>query len=102
MSQTNVVSGFAKLTQLFLFILFCLRATPGLAEDYFSPDFIETRGNITRDIDISLFSKTDGQVPGVYHVEIYLNGNYVETRDISFVGNESALSQRAARLDGYG
>ena len=99
MSQTNVVSGFAKLTQLFLFILFCLRATPGLAEDYFSPDFIETRGNITRDIDISLFSKTDGQVPGVYHVEIYLNGNYVETRDISFVGNESALSPTLKRED---
>jgi outer membrane usher protein len=32
-------------------------------------------------------------------VEIYLNGNYVETRDISFVGNESALSPTLKRED---
>jgi hypothetical protein len=62
MSQTNVVSGFAKLTQLFLFI-FLFTRTPGLAEDYFSPDFIETRGNIQGTLIYPFLAKPTGRFP---------------------------------------
>ena len=92
MLQLNAVSGFATLTKLSVLIYLFTHTSTVLAEDYFSPDFIETRGNIPRDIDISRFSRTDGQVPGVYHVDVYLNGNYIESRDISFLGKESELA----------
>lgn len=99
MLQVNTLSGCAKLTQLSLLFYLCLRIPAGLADDYFVPDFIETRGHIPRDIDISRFSKADGQVPGVYHVDIYLNGNYVDSRDITFIGNENDLSPVLTRAD---
>lgn len=92
MLQLNAVSGFATLTKLSVLIYLFTHTSTVLAEDYFSPDFIETRGNIPRDIDISRFSRTDGQVSGVYHVDVYLNGNYIESRDISFLGKESELA----------
>lgn len=91
MLHLNTVSHIIRLTRLSFLIFLCTLAPAVLAEDYFSPEFIETRGNIPRDIDISRFSKTDGQVPGVYHVDIYLNGNYIESRDISFVSRGSTL-----------
>lgn len=95
----NTASGLANLTKLSVLLYLCTHIPTVLAEDYFSPDFIETRGNIPRDIDISRFSKTDGQVPGIYHVDVYLNGKYIESRDISFVGKESALAPTLTQVD---
>lgn len=117
MLQFNTMSGCAKLTQLAALIYLCIYVPALLAEDYFAPDFIETRGNLPRDVDISRFSKADGQMPGVYHVDVYLNGNYVDSRDIVFVSHESDLmpvlspcrfyamgreAKCAAQLDGVG
>ncbi|HBR6925111.1 TPA: fimbrial biogenesis outer membrane usher protein [Klebsiella pneumoniae] len=99
MLHFNAVSGFAKLIKLSVLIYLCTHISAVLAEDYFSPDFIETRGNISRYIDISRFSKTDGQIPGIYRVNVYLNGNYIESRDISFVGKESALAPALTPAD---
>ncbi|WP_395034167.1 MULTISPECIES: fimbria/pilus outer membrane usher protein [Klebsiella] len=99
MLHVNAVSGYVKLTQLSVLIYLCMHAPVLLAEDYFAPDFIETRGNVPRDIDISRFSKADGQIPGVYHVDVYLNGSYVDSRDITFIGNESDLVPVLTRAD---
>lgn len=99
MLQLNTVSGFATLTKLSVMVYLFTQASTVLAEDYFSPDLIETRGNIPRDIDISRFSKTDGQVPGIYHIDVYLNGNYIESRDISFLGKESELAPSLTYAD---
>ena len=65
MLQFNAMSGCAKLTQLAALIFLCIYVPALLAEDYFAPDFIETRGNLPRDVDISRFSKADGQMAGV-------------------------------------
>lgn len=99
MRHANAVSGFAKLTQLSAFVYLCTHMPAALAEDYFSPDFIETRSDTPRDIDISRFSKTDGQVPGNYHVNVYLNGNYIESRDITFIGNDSDLAPQLTHAE---
>lgn len=99
MIQFNAMSGCAKLTQLAALIFLCIYVPALLAEDYFAPDFIETRGNLPRDVDISRFSKADGQMPGVYHVDVYLNGNYVDSRDIVFVSHESDLMPVLTRAD---
>lgn len=99
MLHLNTVSHIARLTKLSVFISLYAPVPAAFAEDYFSPDFIETRGNIPRDIDISRFSKTDGQVPGVYHVDIYLNGSYIESRDISFVSSGSTLNPVLTHAD---
>jgi outer membrane usher protein len=99
MLQFNTMSGCAKLTQLAALIYLCIYVPALLAEDYFAPDFIETRGNLPRDVDISRFSKADGQMPGVYHVDVYLNGNYVDSRDIVFVSHESDLMPVLTRAD---
>ena len=99
MLQFNAMSGCAKLTQLAALIYLCIYVPALLAEDYFAPDFIETRGNLPRDVDISRFSKADGQMPGVYHVDVYLNGNYVDSRDIVFVSHESDLMPVLTRAD---
>lgn len=99
MLQFNTMSGCAKLTQLAALIYLCIYVPALLAEDYFAPDFIETRGNLPRDVDISRFSKADGQMPGVYHVDVYLNGNYVDSRDIVFVSHGSDLMPVLTRAD---
>lgn len=95
----NSVSNFARLSKLSFLIYIFTHTTVALAEDYFSPDFIETRGTTPRDIDISRFSKADGQMPGVYHVGIFMNGNYVESRDINFLGKEQDLVPVLTRAD---
>ncbi|HAT1608106.1 TPA: fimbria/pilus outer membrane usher protein [Raoultella planticola] len=64
--------------------LFSLSVSETMADDYFSPDSIEIRGNVSRDIDLSQFSHTGGQAPGIYRVAIYLNGTYVTEREVTF------------------
>lgn len=61
------------------------------AEEYFSPDSIEVRGNVSRDIDLSQFSHKGGQAPGIYSVSIYLNGSYITERDVKFTVNAGKL-----------
>lgn len=99
MFHVNSISGFAKLTQLSTFIYLCTHIPAAVADDYFSPDFIETRGNIPQDIDISRFNKGNGQVPGVYLVDVYVNGNFLESRNISFIDNESGLKPELTRAE---
>lgn len=80
MLQVNTLSGCAKLTQLSLLFYLCLRIPAGLADDYFVPDFIETRGHIPRDIDISRFSKADGRFP-VFIMSIFISTGTTSTHE---------------------
>ncbi|HDT6566774.1 TPA: fimbrial biogenesis outer membrane usher protein [Enterobacter cloacae] len=84
MKYINTISSCAKLTKISLFVCLFSNTSNVLADDYFSPDFIETRDNIPRDIDISRFREPEGQAPGIYHVDVYLNGNYIDSRDVTF------------------
>ncbi|MGU3414163.1 fimbria/pilus outer membrane usher protein [Enterobacteriaceae bacterium C34A] len=99
MHSVNTSGRFFNLSKLSALVYFCTNVATAYAEDYFSPDFIEMRGNMPRDIDISRFSKPDGQVPGNYHVDVYLNGNFIATRDIQFNSKESGLTAVLTRAD---
>lgn len=63
---------------------------PVLARDYFNPSAIDLR-NGGQAADLSSFAETGGQAPGVYHVNIYVNGEQAETRDVNFVSEEGKL-----------
>lgn len=91
MQYINTLSLFFKLSNTSLLVCLFVYTANVLAEDYFSPDFIETRDNIPRDIDISRFRKSEGQLPGIYHVDIYVNGNYIDSRDVTFLDKDSDL-----------
>lgn len=55
-------------------------------------------------IDLSPFADVGGQLPGVYRVDIYLNGNRVDTRDVTFVASAAGLQPEltARQLADYG
>lgn len=61
-----------------------------LARDYFNPNAIDLRngGNVA---DLSDFSEAGGQAPGIYHVNIYVNGEHADTDDINFVREDGKL-----------
>ncbi|KAA8995380.1 fimbrial biogenesis usher protein [Affinibrenneria salicis] len=52
------------------------------AELFFNPAFLSSDPSTVADL--SRFEQGKGQVPGVYHVDVYLNDEYVETRNIRF------------------
>src|SRR5471032_168611 len=60
------------------------------AEDYFNPLALELNESETG-IDTDRFAVSGGQLPGVYLVDIYLNGNKVDTRKVTFVDNDGKL-----------
>ncbi|MBV6694002.1 fimbria/pilus outer membrane usher protein [Serratia quinivorans] len=55
------------------------------AEDYFNPAALEIQDPAQQPVDLSRFVEAGGQMPGVYRVDIYLNGNRVDTRNVTFV-----------------
>ncbi|MBB1201598.1 fimbrial biogenesis outer membrane usher protein [Enterobacteriaceae bacterium 89] len=99
MLSVNTSGRFFKISKLSALVYFATSFTPASAEDYFSPDFIEVRGNMPRDIDISRFSKPEGQVPGSYPVDVYLNGNFIVSRTIQFTDKDGKLTPMLTRDD---
>lgn len=65
-------------------LLFVLGAGPGVAEEYFDPAMLN--GGAGQSVsDLSVFQGGAGQLPGVYRVDVFLNGKPVDKRDIRFV-----------------
>lgn len=54
------------------------------ARDYFNPALLEIDNPDQRGVDLSVFEEGDTQAPGKYRVDIYVNREMVETRDIDF------------------
>lgn len=52
------------------------------ADNYFNPAFLSDDPNAVADL--SHFEKSDHQAPGNYHVDIYLNDQFVATEDVKF------------------
>lgn len=87
---------------------FCLASGLLHAEEYFDPDLVEVAAPEQTVSDLSNFN-AGSQAPGVYHVDLYVNGEMRESRDVTFrtdkksgdkVGLEPCLSR--AELDSYG
>ncbi|WP_406909110.1 fimbria/pilus outer membrane usher protein [Klebsiella oxytoca] len=55
------------------------------ARDYFNPAALELTSDANSTLDLEQFSVDGGQLPGIYKVDIYLNGTWVEMDDVNFV-----------------
>ncbi|WP_095124625.1 fimbria/pilus outer membrane usher protein [Pseudomonas sp. Irchel s3a12] len=74
-------------------ISFCILVfSPGLtAKEYFDPSALEMIADDQPVPDLTNFSTGNGQLPGTYMVDIYLNGNKVDTRNIKFFRLQDSL-----------
>lgn len=97
-SARQRVNGY-PLRVLSVVILGALHATTAKAEDYFSPDLIEMRGNVDREVDISRFSKAGGQAPGTWPVTVAVNSQRVEEREMTFVAADDGLRPLLTKAD---
>jgi len=79
----------------------CLALNSGFAcaDDYFDPAFIEVKGKKNAAVDLSAFSKTGSQAPGIYQSEVYVNGNYVDDKKIKYVIRDDKLSPVLSKSD---
>lgn len=61
------------------------------ANDYFSPSSLDKRGmQSIADIDsLSAFAQSEGQLPGTYMVDVYINNEPVGLNTINFVANDA-------------
>lgn len=57
------------------------------AADYFNRDSLEQTELFDLSFELSYFERPDGQLPGVYNVEIYVNDRYFGARNINFITN---------------
>lgn len=62
------------------------------AREHFNPALLDTSDSKMSGVDLSGFEQGN-QAAGQYHVDVYINGKQIETRDIEFV-----LDQRTAEL----
>lgn len=77
--QTRIVIH--RLAPLTLAMLGALSSVSADANYYFNPAFLSSDPAAVADL--SRFS-TSGQAPGVYRVDVWLNDNFIATRDITF------------------
>lgn len=75
-----------------LLILNISSAMPADARDYFNPAALELTSDAQSTLNLEQFSVDGGQLPGSYRVDIYLNNNWVDMRDVSFVEANGRLS----------
>ncbi|MEV3837762.1 fimbria/pilus outer membrane usher protein [Aeromonas dhakensis] len=68
-------------------IFFCYN--PSWAEDYFNPALLAIDSASGEFTDLTLFEQ-GGQPPGIYHVDVIVNGVKKETRDVPFNSNASS------------
>lgn len=61
------------------------------ADDYFNPNALELGDINASAANLEKFSRTGGQLPGTYRVDIYLNGRRIDTRDVTFVEDGGEL-----------
>ncbi|HGM5490615.1 TPA: fimbria/pilus outer membrane usher protein [Serratia fonticola] len=55
-----------------------------LARDYFNPELLQVDNPQQGKTDLSVYENNGGQAPGTYHVDIYVNNDKVDTRDVTF------------------
>lgn len=80
------------------------------ADNYFNPAFLSDDPNAVADL--SHFEKGDSQAPGKYHVDIYLNDQFIDAEDVNFTAVKNTKEAKddtglapcftRARLEGMG
>lgn len=77
-----------KLKQLCVFII--IYSKHSFAVDYFDPSLLTTAGSNTKlSVDLSYFENFGSNAPGDYLVDIYINDNFWETRNVKFYKNNN-------------
>lgn len=84
-------SKVAWLTASNILLGLCLSTSPAIADDYFNPEALELKDGGQVESDLKQFATVGGQLPGVYRVDVYLNGRQVDTRDVTFVEADGKL-----------
>lgn len=54
------------------------------AADYFNPELLQVDNPQQGKTDLSVYENSGGQAPGTYHVDVYMNNEKVDTRDVVF------------------
>lgn len=54
------------------------------ARDYFNPELLQVDNPNQGSTDLSVYEDSGSQAPGTYHVDIYMNNEKVDTRDVDF------------------
>ena len=88
-----------------LAVLLLLMANQAYAQDTFNVHALELDNPDSTPVDISQFSEPGEQAPGKYRVDIYMNGELQDTRDVSFVtGPDGKLQPQLTptQLENYG
>lgn len=71
-----------------------------LADEYFNPAFLtDGKGTVA---DLSSFEASGGQAPGTYRVDVYLNNDFVVSRDVEFKVQKTVKSNAKAGGDDTG
>ncbi|XUT80355.1 fimbria/pilus outer membrane usher protein [Jejubacter sp. L23] len=79
------VAEYKKISSMLLGILFASgMTTQALAKAQFNPALLERQGSDRPRVDLSAFEE-DAQQPGIYHVDVVVNRQDQETRDIAFM-----------------
>lgn len=82
-SQQYWQSGInCHLSPLVLTLLTTCASSHAWADNYFNPAFLS--GDPAAVADLTRYEKGDGQAPGTYRVDVYLNNQFVVTRDVTF------------------
>lgn len=74
-----------------------------MAEEYFNPALLSLGtpgGASASSVDLSRF-EAGGQLPGVYQVDIYLNGQFITSRNVNFVAGSGTDLHPALTLKEY-
>lgn len=77
-----------RLTRVYQAVALCLAlpAVGAYSEEFFNPAFLSNDPSVVADL--SRFEKGEGQAPGIYRVDIYLNNEHVTSRDIRFTARK--------------
>lgn len=87
----------SSLPPVVLALLGALAAPKGVAGDYFNPAFLSSDPGAVADL--SRF-EGNGQAPGTYRVDVWLNSTFLATRDVTFNARpKTAVKSAAAQAD---
>lgn len=84
MHQVLLLPRFARLT---IALGLATAVFPVDAEYYFNPRFLSN--DLAESVDLSAFTKGHEAPPGTYRVDIYLNDEFMTSRDITFIADDN-------------
>ena len=92
----NTVNNFRpELSLIACALLVMMR--PAAAESYFNPAFLSP--DEASVADLSRFEKGN-QLPGTYHVDIYVNDNFIGSKDITFIDSRNGTFNAGGQSGG--